>query len=53
MGKKVKFARSGGEANAIAVRIARAFSKKKILRFVAIMDGMIGTCQQIYQTKKN
>ena len=27
--KKVKFARSGGEANAIAVRIARAFSKKK------------------------
>ena len=27
--KKVKFARSGGEANAIAIRIARAFSKKQ------------------------
>ena len=27
--KKVKFTRSGGEANAVAIRIARAFSKKK------------------------
>ena len=27
--KKVKFARTGGEANAIAIRIARAFAKKQ------------------------
>ena len=29
----VRFARSGGEANAIAIRIARAFSKKKKVAF--------------------
>ena len=38
----VKFARSGGEANAIAIRIARAAVKKTKLQFVDIMDGMIG-----------
>ena len=42
-----KFTRGGGEANALAIRIARSFTKKKILHFVVIMDGMIGICQQI------
>ena len=39
---KVRFARSGGEANAIAIRIARAAQVVKKLQFVVIMDGMIG-----------
>ena len=38
----VRFARSGGEANAISIRLARAFSKKKIAFFVDIMDGTTG-----------
>ena len=37
-----KFTRGGGEANALAIRIARSFSKKKMLHFVVIMVGMIG-----------
>ena len=49
----VKFARTGGEANTIAVRIARASCepKSKILQFVDIMVGMIGTYQQILKIK--
>ena len=39
---QVRFARSGGEANAIAVRLARSYTKNKKLLFVVIMDGMIG-----------
>ena len=42
----VKFARSGGEANTIALRIGRAKSKKIKFCFVDIMDGMIGTYLQ-------
>ena len=38
----VRFARSGGEANAIAIRIARAASVVMELQFVATTDGMIG-----------
>ena len=40
----VRFARTGGEANAIAVRIARALAPKKnrTLQSVDIMDGTIG-----------
>ena len=39
---KVRFARSGGEANSIAIRLARASTKNKILPFVVIMVGMTG-----------
>ena len=39
---KVKFARTGGEANALAVRIARAASGKEKVAFVGITVGMIG-----------
>ena len=42
-----KFTRAGGEANAVAIRIARACTKKKMLLFVVIMAGMIGIYQQI------
>ena len=45
--KMVKFARSGGEANAISIRIARAASKKIKSQFVDIMGGMTGTYQSI------
>ena len=39
----VRLARTGGEANAISIRIARANSKNdKIAFFVDITDGMIG-----------
>ena len=43
----VKFTRGGGEANAVAIRIARSCTKKKMLPFVAIMGGMIGIYLQI------
>ena len=44
----VKFARTGGEANSIAIRIILEQQLGKItLQFVVIMDGMIGICQQI------
>ena len=43
----VKFARTGGESMSIAVRLARAYTKKKKFFFVAIMVGMIGIFQQI------
>ena len=38
----VRFARSGGEANAIAIRIARAAAGKEKLQFADITDGTIG-----------
>ena len=38
----VKFARAGGDANAIAIRIARAALGKNNVAFAVIMDGMIG-----------
>ena len=37
-----KFTRGGGEANALAIRIARSHTKKKMLHFAVIMDGMTG-----------
>ena len=45
----VKLARTGGEANSIAVRIGRAASKKIKLHFVATMGGTIGICLQTYR----
>ena len=42
-----RFARSGGEANAIAIRIARAAVEKIKSLFVVTMDGMIGIYLQI------
>ena len=39
---KVKFARTGGEANSIAIRVARSNTKNKTLLFADIMGGMIG-----------
>ena len=41
----VRFARTGGEANAIAIRIARAASSKDGVAHADIMDGMTGTYQ--------
>ncbi len=38
----VKYARTGGESMSIAIRIARAYTKKKKYYFVVIMDGMTG-----------
>ena len=37
-----KFCRTGGEANAVAVRVARAYTGKEKSQFVGIMGGMIG-----------
>ena len=48
----VRFARSGGEANAIAIRIARADLVRTILQYAVIMDGMIGIYHQILQIRK-
>ena len=45
----VRFARSGGEANAIAIRIARAASERIKLPFVDTMVGMTGTSRLIWQ----
>ena len=44
--KMAKFARTGGEANSIAVRIARAFTGKEKLQFADIMAGMTGILLQ-------
>ena len=44
---KVRLFRTGGEASAAAVRIARAATGRSKVAFVDIMVGMIGTCQQI------
>ena len=38
----VRLARTGGEANAIAIRIARALLQKMVLQYADIMAGMIG-----------
>ena len=38
----VKFARSGGEANAISIRVAEHLQQEIRLQFADIMDGMIG-----------
>ena len=38
----VRFARTGGEANAIAIRIARAATGKDNVALVDTMVGMIG-----------
>ena len=38
----VRFARTGGEANAIAIRIARNFVKSDKVEYVAITVGMTG-----------
>ena len=43
----VRFARTGGEASAIAIRIARASTKKKKLLYVDITAGMTGIYLQI------
>ena len=43
----VKFARSGGEALAISIRLARSYSKKLKSYFADITDGMIGIYQQM------
>ena len=49
----VRLARTGGEANSIAIRIARAASGKDKLHFVDIMAGMIGIYQQIIMKEMN
>ena len=46
-----KLARTGGEAAAMAVRIAEQHRVKIKLHFVVIMGGMIGICHQIFQIK--
>ena len=43
----VKFARTGGESMSIAVRLARAYTKKEKYCFVDITGGTIGISQQI------
>ena len=45
--KKVKFCRAGGEAVAMAIRIARGYSEKVKSYFVDIMGGTIGILLQI------
>ena len=47
-----KFTRGGGEANAVAIRIARSCTTKKMLPFVVIMGGMIGIYLQISIQRK-
>ena len=44
-----KLARTGGEAAAIAVRIARAASGKDKVAFCGYLGGMIGICHQIFK----
>ena len=43
----VRFTRSGGEANSVAIRIARASTKELKLHFAVIMAGTTGTYLQI------
>ena len=42
-----RYARSGGEANAIAVRLARAASGRDKIAICGYMDGMTGIYLQI------
>ena len=44
-----RFARSGGEANAIAIRIARAFTGRDKIAFADTMVGMIGISLPIFE----
>ena len=48
-----KFTRSGGEVNAVAIRIARAYTKRQKVAAVVTMVGTIGTWQQILNQKMN
>ena len=48
----VKFARSGGETNSIAIRIARAASVKIILLYAVIMAGMTGISRRTLEIVK-
>ena len=50
----VRFARTGGEANAIAIRLARAScdQKNKILQFVVTTGGTTGIYPQILKIRK-
>ena len=45
--EQVKFARTGGEANVIAIRIAINQPIDKMLEYVDMAVGMIGIWQQI------
>ena len=47
-----KFTRSGGEANALAVKLDKSSNKKIKFLFVVIMDGTIGIYHLIFQIKK-
>ena len=49
---KVKFARTGGEANAIAIESLELRQEKITLPSAVTMDGMIGICRLIYLQKK-
>ena len=48
----VKYARTGGEANSIAIRIAKRQLGKIMLQFVDITVGTIGTSQQILENQR-
>jgi glutamate-1-semialdehyde aminotransferase len=43
----VRYTRTGGESMAVAIRIARAFTKKDKIAFAVIMDGTTGICHVI------
>ena len=47
----VKYARTGGESMSVAVRLSRVYTKEKFY-FVAIMDGTIGICLQMFIKEK-
>ena len=49
----IQFARTGGDANSIAVRIARAYTNSSKLLYVDTMDGTIGIYLQILNNKNN
>ena len=46
-----KFAKTGAEANAIAIRLCRAYNKKNKIIMCGIMGGMTGICRQFIQKK--
>ena len=49
----VRFARSGGEANSIAIRIIGLPQAKMVLLFVDTTDGTIGIYQLIITTQQS
>ena len=53
MGEDGKIFKDRCKANAIAIRIARAYNKKNKLLFVDITAGRIGTCLQIIEKKSH